>query len=32
MERPLYAPLEKVPLDSGGIATADEDVDSSAPE
>jgi hypothetical protein len=30
MERPLYAPLDKVPLDSGGIAMADEDVDSSA--
>jgi hypothetical protein len=30
MERPLYTPREKVPLDSGGIAAADEDVDPSA--
>ncbi|MFJ8963645.1 DUF3375 domain-containing protein [Lentzea sp. NPDC102401] len=30
MERPLYTPPEKVPLNSDGISTADEDVDSSA--
>ena len=30
MERPLYTPKKKVPLDSAGIAAADEDVDSSA--
>lgn len=29
MERPLYTPKEKVPLDSAGIAAADEDVDAS---
>ncbi|MGW3993876.1 DUF3375 domain-containing protein [Amycolatopsis sp. NPDC004772] len=30
MERPLYTPKEKVPLDSAGIAAADEDLDASA--
>jgi hypothetical protein len=30
MERPLYTPKEKVPLDSAGIAAAVEDVDASA--
>ncbi|HET6291344.1 MAG TPA: DUF3375 domain-containing protein [Amycolatopsis sp.] len=30
MERPLYTPKEKVSLDSGGIAAADEEVDASA--
>ncbi|MGW3959070.1 DUF3375 domain-containing protein [Amycolatopsis sp. NPDC005003] len=30
MERPLYTPKEKVPLDSAGIVTAREDVDASA--
>lgn len=29
MERPLYTPAEKVPLDSDGISAADEDVDAS---
>lgn len=29
MERPLYTPPERVPLSSTGIATADEDIDSS---
>ncbi|MDQ3764621.1 MAG: DUF3375 domain-containing protein [Actinomycetota bacterium] len=29
MERPLYTPNEKVPLNSGGIAAGDEDIDAS---
>ncbi|RJQ84205.1 DUF3375 domain-containing protein [Amycolatopsis panacis] len=29
MERPLYTPKEKVPLDSGGITAADEEIDAS---
>lgn len=29
MERPLYTPTEKVPLESEGISAADEDVDAS---